>query len=261
MMSASWYGSRTLRSRQHCWLSRRLMETVNICTRNAAFVHCKGFNCLSYIASTYRNFVNKFSALLSFLVYVMKECRALVVYLHLFLTSALDGSEYWRSRSASFNAGEESQYPLWLGVGVLKKRKSLSPAGNRIIITRRPARSLVAVPTKLALFRGLTGCLQKSAWSVDFPGLMQSPHTRLIILGSIVSSSLSSIFQLSMFPLRLGSSGGWRYAVWWICSGFVVIFSLHLQGRILYPECVCIMILLNVCNQLTNRMASHHRSP
>ena len=195
MMSASWYDSITLPSQQHCWLSRRLMERVNICTRNAAFVHCRGFNCLSYVASTYRNFVKKFSDLLSFLVYVMKECRALVVYLHLFLTSALDGSECWRSRPSSFNAGVESQYPLWLDpradVGVLKKRKSLAPAGNRIIITLRPARSLVTVPTKLALCRGLTGCLQKSAWSVNFTGLMQSPHTPLIILGSIVSSSLT----------------------------------------------------------------------
>jgi len=224
MMPASWYVSVTLRSQQYCWLSRRLMERVNICTRSAAFVPCRGFNCSSYVASTYRSLVKKFSDLLSFLVYVMKECRALVVYLHIFLTSALDGSECWRSRPGSFNAGEESQYPLWVGpkagVGVLKKIKSLAPAGNRIIITRRPARSLVTVSTKLVLCRGLTGCLQKSALSDDFTGLMQSPRTLLIILGSIVSSSLSCIFQLWMFPLRLGSSGRWRYAIWCMCSVF-----------------------------------------
>jgi len=149
MMPASWYDSKTLRLRQHCWLSRCLMERVNICSRSAAFVRCRGFNCLSYVASTYHNFVKKFSDLLSFLIYVMKECRALVVYHHLFLTSALDGSEYWRSRPGNFKVGGESQYPLWVGrragVGVLKKRKSLAPAGNPIIITRRPARSLVTI--------------------------------------------------------------------------------------------------------------------
>jgi hypothetical protein len=48
----------------------------------------------------------------------------------------------------------KSQYPLWVdpraGVGVLKKRKSLASAGNRIIITWRPAHSLVTIPTKLS---------------------------------------------------------------------------------------------------------------
>jgi hypothetical protein len=75
------------------------------------------------------------------------------------LTSALDGGEWSASRAGRFTPGERAPGTHWIGgwvgpgaiLNAVVKRKIPSPF--RESKPNRPARSLVALPTKLSLFQ------------------------------------------------------------------------------------------------------------
>jgi hypothetical protein len=79
----------------------------------------------------------------------MKAYVGVNVYIHIFLISALVGSEWSTSRPGRFTPGERAPCAHWIegwvdlraGLDNLEKRQFLTPLGLKLRLLGRPARS------------------------------------------------------------------------------------------------------------------------